>query len=71
MEYRKIVQKRKGAILGHWPSMTDCARDIGVRYDRLSRVVHGRVRPTPEEMRQLAWRLQVPITELFPESQME
>jgi len=68
MDYRKIIQKRRGAILGHWPSMGDAARQIGVRFDRLSRVVNGRVKPTPEEMRQLAWHLQVPIADLFPEA---
>ena len=68
MDYQKTIQKRRGAILGHWPSMGHAAREIGVRYERLSRVVNGRVKPTSEEMRQLAWRLQMPITDLFPEA---
>lgn len=34
---------------------------------RLSKIITGHVTPRPEECRHIAWALQVPIVELFPD----
>jgi len=40
---------------------------VQIREDRLSRIIHRRVRPTQAEKRAICWRLQESMSQLFPE----
>ncbi len=63
----KAILQRRAVILAKWPSMSEAAFDLEMRAERLSRIVWGRVMPKKEEARLLAWKLQKPISFLFPE----
>jgi hypothetical protein len=39
---------------------------VQIREDRLSRIIHRRVKPTAAEKRAICWKLQEPIDRLFP-----
>jgi hypothetical protein len=59
--------KLKASIIEAFGSQVTAAREFKIREDRLSRIIHSRVHPTPEEKRIIAWKLQKKIDELFPE----
>lgn len=61
-------RKLKAAIIIGCGTVAKAARQCGIREDRLSRIIHRRVNPKPEEKRKLAWKLQKPISELFGDS---
>lgn len=46
-------------------SITESCRKMGIDFQRMSRIIHGRVKVRPEEKRAIAWHLQKPIDELF------
>lgn len=48
-------------------SQADAAMAIGIREDRLSRIVRGRAEPTRDEKRMISRKLRKKATELFPE----
>jgi hypothetical protein len=57
----------KAEIIATYGTLTNGARRMGLKDEfRLSRLIHGRAKPTPREMRVIAWKLQRPIRELFP-----
>jgi len=58
-------RKLKAAIILRCGTVAKAARECGMREDRLSRIIHNRVKPRPDEKRALAWRLQKPLGELF------
>jgi hypothetical protein len=64
----KNILNRRAAILSVWPSFSEAAYELGMRPERLSRIVWGRVRPKQEEARLLAKRVQKTIVFLFPEN---
>ena len=41
--------------------------ELAIDQFRLGRIIHGRVEAKHEEKRAIAWSLQKPINELFPE----
>lgn len=55
----------KGFLIQSDGTIVRAARAIGIREDRLSRIIHRRVNPSADEKRKIAWHLQKPITELF------
>jgi hypothetical protein len=57
---------RRAAILAKWPSFSQAAFDLGMRPERLSRIIWGRVRPKEEEARLLARKTQKSVEVLFP-----
>lgn len=59
----------KAIIIESFGTIAAAARQCDIREDRLSRIIHRRVTPSQKERRTLAWKLQKPIKELFPESQ--
>lgn len=62
----------KAEIIAAYGTLTNGARRMGLKDEfRLSRLIHGRAKPTPEEMRMIAWRLQKSIRELFPNGPRE
>ena len=63
----QIINKRRALVVEKWGSFSNAAGDLGMRPERLGRILWGRVRPKPEEARKLAWRLQVPVSQIFPE----
>jgi hypothetical protein len=58
----------KLAIIEKFDTQHKAAAAFGIRPDRLSRIVTLRVKPSAEEKRVIAWRLQKPISELFGDS---
>jgi transcriptional regulator with XRE-family HTH domain len=60
-----MLWKLKGLVLQHYRFQGDLARDAGFREDRLSRIIHGRTKPTREEMERIASALQLPVQEVF------
>ena len=52
-------------ILQRFPTQFDFAKQLGIRDDRLSKIIQGRVDPDDEEMGKIALALDVPIDELF------
>ena len=58
-------RKLKAAIILRCGTVAKAARECGMREDRLSRIIHNRVKPKQSEKRALAWRLQRPIEALF------
>jgi hypothetical protein len=58
--------KLKGIIIAQFGTLAQAARLFDMREDRLSRVIHNRVRPSRDEMRTISWRLQKKISELWP-----
>lgn len=55
----------KGFLIQRDGSIVAAARALEMREDRLSRVIHRRVKPSPEEKRRISWHLQRSISELF------
>jgi len=58
----------KGLIIAKYGTLFRGAQDFGLREDRLSRIVHGRVHPSDSEKRRISLKLQRQISELFPEN---
>ncbi len=50
-----------------YPTLTDFSRIIGLRDDRLSKIIHGRTQPTNEERAIISRKLGVNPTEIFPQ----
>jgi hypothetical protein len=61
-------RKLKAAIITVFGTQTEGARQFEIREDRLSRIIHRRVKPSVEEQRVIALRLQKPMGELFAEA---
>lgn len=59
------VELKAGIILKDG-SIKKCANGLGIHPNRLSKIIQGYLKPKPDEMRRLAWRLQKPIHVLFP-----
>jgi hypothetical protein len=57
----------KAELIRKFGCIADAADNLGIPAVRLSRVIHGAVKVRPEEKRDIAWRLQKSISELFPE----
>lgn len=55
----------KSLIVAKDGKMGDAAMALGMRADRLSRIVHRRVNPSAVEMTKIAGYLQRPAGELF------
>ncbi|UCG11526.1 MAG: hypothetical protein JSU72_13420 [Deltaproteobacteria bacterium] len=55
----------KIAIIERFDTQHRAAAEFGIRPDRLSRIVTRRVKPSAEEKRIIAWKLQRSIDELF------
>lgn len=55
----------KSLIIANDGKMVDAARILGMREDRLSRIIHRRVNPSAAEMTKIAGHLQKPVGELF------
>ena len=55
----------KGMLIQKYGKLTTGAMDIPIDYYRLSRIISGIVKPSQEEKRRIAWKLQEPISELF------
>lgn len=56
----------KMQLLGRAEPQYAVAAQVGMSETRLSRIVQGRVEPTPEERKRLSEALGVPEAELFP-----
>jgi hypothetical protein len=59
----------KGLIISKYGTQASAALDFEMNEFRLSRIIHRRAAPSPEERRMIAWKLQRPIVDLFPETQ--
>ena len=55
----------KSLIIAKDGNYGNVTRALGMREDRLSRIVHRRVNPSDDEMKKLSEYLQKPIGELF------
>jgi DNA-binding XRE family transcriptional regulator len=67
MNDREKVNYRRGLIIMKDGSICNAASALGIHESRLSRIIHGRVRPNQNEKRKIAWHLQKPISDLFPQ----
>lgn len=56
----------KRRIMEKFGSQTDFAPEIGMREDRLSRLVNGRDKPKPELVERIAAALDCKPEEIFP-----
>jgi len=59
----------KGLIIARYGTQASAALDFEMDEFRLSRIIHRRAAPSPEERKRIAWKLQRPIVDLFPEAQ--
>jgi hypothetical protein len=59
----------KGLIITKYGTQASAALDLEMDEFRLSRIIHRRAAPSPEERRRIARKLQQPIRDLFPENQ--
>ncbi len=57
--------KLKGLLIAADGTLTVAARKVEIREDRLSRIIHNRVKPSREECQRIAWRLQRSVKEIF------
>jgi hypothetical protein len=57
----------RGTILTHRDSLTDFAREVGMRENKLSYIIHGRIEPTQAEKETMASKLSVPVEKIFPQ----
>jgi hypothetical protein len=55
----------KSLIIAKDGNYVNIARTLGMREDRLSRIVHRRVNPSDDEMKKLSEYLQKPVGEIF------
>lgn len=51
--------KLKARIIETYGDQTAFARLLGIREDRLSKIIHGRIQPRPEEVERIASLLKV------------
>lgn len=65
---RKINTKLRDVILSKYRTQADFAYMLGWNEGKVSRIVNGRLKPTQEDKRVMAWKLQVKISDIFPES---
>lgn len=64
-----ILNRRLKAKIGEQGlNQTQVARFIGVREDRISRIIHGRVKANPDEKFRIAAVLGCKESEIFPEN---
>ena len=61
--------KLKALIIENFGSQVSGARAFEMNEYRLSRIIHKRALPKPDEKRTIAWKLQKKICELFPEDE--
>ena len=59
----------KGLIIAKYGTQASAALDFEIDEFRLSRIIHRRAAPSHEERKMIAWKLQRPIGDLFPETQ--
>lgn len=57
----------KGRIIGQYGTQADFAPEVGMREDRLSRVINGRDKPKPEQAQRIAEKLGCKVDEIFLE----
>jgi DNA-binding XRE family transcriptional regulator len=55
----------KGRIIELYGTQADFAPEIGMREDRLSRLVNGRDKPKPEQAQRIAEKLGCRVDEIF------
>jgi lambda repressor-like predicted transcriptional regulator len=55
----------KSQIFRQFNTLTDFSRVVGMRDDRLSKIIHGRTQPTNEEKAVISRKLGVPPQEIF------
>jgi transcriptional regulator with XRE-family HTH domain len=58
------VSRLKVALVESRRFAYDVAREVGVSETRLSRIVNGRILPTPDEAARLARALGIPVAEI-------
>ena len=56
----------KFVILGRYPTQADFAQVVGLHETRLSRIICGRVTPTPDERARIIRTLGISDDDLFP-----
>lgn len=52
-------------ILERFQTQFDFAKELGIRDDKLSKIIQGRVEPNEEEKEHISMILGVPVDELF------
>jgi transcriptional regulator with XRE-family HTH domain len=62
-----INNELKAQIIRKFTTITAFARAIGVREDRVSKIIHGRTIPTANERALICNKLGVPEREIFSE----
>lgn len=61
---RNLLLKIK--IIERFRTQADFARIVGLSEDRLSRLIHGRVKPREAEQKVIAKKLGIEIEQIFP-----
>ena len=61
--------KLKALIIENFGSQVSGARAFEMNEYRLSRIIHRRAQPNPDEKRTIAWKLQKKMAEIFPEGE--
>lgn len=61
-----MLLRIKFELIRKGPSQQELARAVGVHSSRLSKILHGRVRPRPRERVRIAREPRVPTWRLFP-----
>lgn len=56
----------KALIIRRFGTQVDFSRIVGLREDRISKLIHGRAKATGEECTVIAKKLGVTVQELFP-----
>jgi transcriptional regulator with XRE-family HTH domain len=62
---RNLMLKAK--IIVKFGSQSEFCRALGIREDRLSKIIHGRIDPSAQERKTIAKKLGVPKNELWPD----
>jgi len=57
-----LNRELKAAIVLRYGTQTEAAKDLGVRENRLSRIIQGHDRPSKDEQRRLSERLGVQLS---------
>ncbi len=55
----------KTAIISKYRFQRDCALKAGMSEDRLSRIIHGKTEPSPDEKKQIAEALETTPEQIF------
>jgi len=65
MSDHEINLRLKTRILERFGTQFNVARALGMSEDRLSRIIHGRKEPTPEEMKEICRILSARQEDIF------